>query len=82
MCIQNDRPQRHRPGIGARLKDNRREHNGRNNGSEISDRGENLDSGVGDDDQMYDSFGGQGLHAPFPSDIPPPPVLMPVPGAG
>lgn len=33
---------------------------------------------------MFDSFGGQGIHVapPFPSDIHPPPVLMPVPGAG
>lgn len=37
----------------------------------------------GNGDDPYDAFGGQGLHgaAPFPSDLPPP-VLMPVPGAG
>nr|GMD17638.1 Serrate RNA effector molecule [Ipomoea batatas] len=35
------------------------------------------------DEQMFDTFGGQGIHvAGFPSDIVPPPVLMPVPGAG
>lgn len=91
--LQRDRPQRNRPGIANRLKDdrgNRREHDGRNNGGERFDRGENPDSmdfqsnndGPHHDDQMFDSFGGQGLHAQFPSDIPPPPVLMPVPGAG
>lgn len=77
-----------------RLKDDRRRDNdGRNNGGggeRFDSRGENPESmdfqtnndGGGDDDQMFDSYGGQGLHAPFPSDIPPPPVLMPVPGAG
>ncbi|KAL5983267.1 hypothetical protein ACLOJK_017351 [Asimina triloba] len=36
------------------------------------------------DDSMYDAYGGQGMRGapPFASDIPPPPVLMPVPGAG
>ncbi|CAD5171894.1 unnamed protein product [Musa acuminata subsp. malaccensis] len=30
----------------------------------------------------YDTYGGQGLHGSFPSDVPPPPLLVPVPGAG
>ncbi|MFS7924583.1 hypothetical protein Hanom_Chr03g00274331 [Helianthus anomalus] len=81
-----DRPQRHRPGIANRLKDNRREHDGRINSGERFDRGENPENDGGGeghpDDQMFDSFGGQSLHTPFPADIPPPPVLMPVPGAG
>lgn len=36
------------------------------------------------DESMYDAYSGQGMTAigPFPSDITPPPVLMPVPGAG
>ncbi|XP_072989461.1 serrate RNA effector molecule [Typha latifolia] len=35
------------------------------------------------DEPMRDAYGGQGLHGSLlPSDIPPPPVLMPVPGAG
>lgn len=36
------------------------------------------------DDPIYDGYGGQGMRGapPFPSDVPPPPVLMPVPGAG
>ncbi|KAL4567553.1 hypothetical protein LXL04_023141 [Taraxacum kok-saghyz] len=90
-----DRPQRRRPGMENRLKDdrgNRRDQDGRNNGGERFDNPESMDfqgnneggggGGGGDDQQMFDSYGGQGLHAPFPSDIPPPPVLMPVPGAG
>nr|XP_043628336.1 serrate RNA effector molecule [Erigeron canadensis] len=90
--LPKDRPQRHRPGIGNRLKDdrgNRRELDGRNNGGERFDRGENLESmdfqsnnDGGGGDQIFDSFSGQGLHTPFSTDIPPPPVLMPVPGAG
>ncbi|XP_078443202.1 C2H2 zinc-finger protein SERRATE (SE) [Wolffia australiana] len=40
--------------------------------------------GVNGDEGRFDSFAGPGLHGgpPFPSDIAPPPVLMPVPGAG
>lgn len=81
-----------------RLKDergNRRERENRANGGERYDRSENMQQsefqsnndgqdGGSHDEPMYDNFGGQGIHAgpPFPSDIPPPPVLMPVPGAG
>ncbi|KAJ4979204.1 hypothetical protein NE237_009984 [Protea cynaroides] len=77
---------------------NRREHDrtDRINGDERYDRAENSPSrefqsnasgveGGNPDDPMYDAYGGQGMRAapPFPSDIPPPPpVLMPVPGAG
>ncbi|KAF5816506.1 putative transcription factor C2H2 family [Helianthus annuus] len=86
LLVGKDRPQRHRPGIANRLKDNRREHDGRINNGERFDRGENPENDGGGeghpDDQMFDSFGGQSLHTPFPADIPPPPVLMPVPGAG
>lgn len=91
--MQRDRPQRRRLGLENRLRDDRgirRERDNRANGGERFDRSENpqsadkdgADGGDGDD-PMYDSFGGQGIHvAPFASDIPPPPVLMPVPGAG
>ncbi|XP_071732463.1 serrate RNA effector molecule-like [Rutidosis leptorrhynchoides] len=95
QSLPKDRPQRNRPSIANRLKDdrgNRREHDGRNNGGERYDRGENPESmdfqsnndggGGRPNDQMFDSFGGQGIHASFPTDVPPPPVLMPVPGAG
>ncbi|XP_043706129.1 serrate RNA effector molecule-like isoform X1 [Telopea speciosissima] len=76
---------------------NRREHDRADiNGDERYDRAENSPSrdfqsnaggleGGNPDEPMYDVYGGQGMRAapPFPSDIPPPPpVLMPVPGAG
>ncbi|POO01493.1 Zinc finger, C2H [Trema orientale] len=95
---QRERPQRRRLGMDGRLKDergNRRERDNRANGGERYDRFENLQQnefpskndgpdGGNLDESMHDSFGGQGLHVapPFPSDIPTPPVLMPVPGAG
>ncbi|PWA37481.1 C2H2 zinc-finger protein SERRATE (SE) [Artemisia annua] len=84
QSLPKERPQRHRPGIGDRLKDDRDFRRDRNNGGDRFDKGENPDSddGGGQDDQMFDSFSGQGVHAQFPSDVPPPPVLMPVPGAG
>ncbi|PWA48226.1 serrate RNA effector molecule [Artemisia annua] len=87
-----DRPQRRRPGGDNRMRDERgyrRENDNRANGGERFDRDENEDSmdlkdgSAGNpDDPMFDNFGGQGLHAgQFSSEIPPP-VLMPVPGAG
>ncbi|MQL83527.1 hypothetical protein Taro_016010 [Colocasia esculenta] len=73
----------------------RREHEriDRNNDEDRYDRSENSPSrdfpprsggpeSMNTDEAPYDAYGGQGLHgAPFPPDIPPP-VLMPVPGAG
>ncbi|XP_062082361.1 serrate RNA effector molecule [Humulus lupulus] len=95
---QRDRLQRRRLGVDARLKDdrgNRRDRDNRANVGERYDRFENLQEsefqskndgpdGGNHDESMHDSFGGQGLHVPppFASDIPTPPVLMPVPGAG
>lgn len=93
--LQREKPQRRRPGPDNRMKDdrgNRRERDNRANGSEHFDRSENPQSGDfnnsdgasgnNPDEPMFDSFGGQGIPvAAFPSDIPPP-VLMPVPGAG
>ena len=95
--MQRDRLQRRRLGIDGRLKDergNRRERDNRANGGDRYDRFDNLQQsefqskndgpdGGNINESMRDSFGGQGLHVapPFPSDIPPP-VLMPVPGAG
>ncbi|XP_031113114.1 serrate RNA effector molecule-like isoform X1 [Ipomoea triloba] len=93
--LPKEKLQRRRPGPDSRLKDdrgNRRERNGRVNGVERFDRPENPqssdiqsndDDGRNPDEQMFDSFGGHGIPvAAFPSDITPPPVLMPVPGAG
>uniref|UniRef100_A0A5B7AMB5 Putative arsenite-resistance protein n=2 Tax=Davidia involucrata TaxID=16924 RepID=A0A5B7AMB5_DAVIN len=92
-----EKPQRRRLGSDNRLKDergSRRERDNQVNGSERYDRSENPQSidfqsndgpvGGNPDEPMFDTFGGQGIHVapPFPSDIGPPPVLMPVPGAG
>ncbi|KAG8644260.1 serrate RNA effector molecule isoform X2 [Manihot esculenta] len=94
--LQRDKPQRRKLGPENRLKDERggrRDRDSRASGSERYDRSENPPSGDvqtnnggpdggNHDDPMYDNFGGQAMHVPpFPSDIPPP-VLMPVPGAG
>jgi hypothetical protein len=31
---------------------------------------------------MFDAFRGRGSNPPFVAEFPPPPILMPVPGAG
>ncbi|KAM7280493.1 hypothetical protein ACFE04_007627 [Oxalis oulophora] len=71
-----------------------RENRGANNGNGRFDRSENNQSndfpsnngrpdGGNHDEHMFNTFGGQGMHVgAFPPEIPPPPVLMPVPGAG
>ncbi|XP_011006396.1 PREDICTED: serrate RNA effector molecule [Populus euphratica] len=97
QSLLKDKPQRRKLGPENRLKDergNRRERENRANGNERFDRSENPQSGDFQsndgpdggncDETMFDTFGGQGIHVPppFPSDIAPPPVLMPVPGAG
>lgn len=97
---QKDKPQRRRPGLENRLRDDRgnrrdQERIDRVNDGERFDRTENSPSHdrqskpgsheLGNhDESMYDAFSAQGMSAvaPFPSDIAPPPVLMPVPGAG
>ncbi|KAK6164013.1 hypothetical protein DH2020_000877 [Rehmannia glutinosa] len=91
-----EKPLRRRPGPDNRYIDergNRRERDNRANGNERFDRSENPQSGdfassndgpPGDDpdEAMFDTFAPQGIPVgPFSSDIPPP-VLMPVPGAG
>lgn len=91
--VPKDKMQRRRPGADNRLKDDRGPRRDRErNGGERFDRSENppADSTNNDgsdkgnpDEPIFDNFGGQGLRvAPFAPDIPPPPVLMPVPGAG
>ncbi|XP_010557491.1 PREDICTED: serrate RNA effector molecule-like [Tarenaya hassleriana] len=86
MQQQRDRPFRRKPGIESRLRDDRgrREREGQANGNDRFDQSDNHRPDDGDapdggnpDEAGYDAFGG-----PFSSDIPPPPVLMPVPGAG
>ncbi|GAY50862.1 serrate RNA effector molecule [Citrus sinensis] len=96
--MPKDRPLRRKLGPDNRLKDergNRRDRDYRPNGSDRYDRSDNAQAsdfpsnddvpeGANRDESMFDTFGGQGIRVapPFPSDIPPPPVLMPVPGAG
>ncbi|XP_010544316.1 PREDICTED: serrate RNA effector molecule-like isoform X2 [Tarenaya hassleriana] len=92
MQQPRDRPFRRKPGIENRLRDDRgrRDRDGRANVNDRFDRSDNPQPGEGDapdgcnpDEAGYDAFGEQGVHVPpFSSDIPPPPVLMPVPGAG
>nr|XP_034892989.1 serrate RNA effector molecule-like isoform X1 [Populus alba] len=94
QSMPKDKPQRRRLGPLKDERGNRRERDNRANGNERFDRSENPQSGDfqsndgpdggNHDEAMFDTFGGQGIHvpSPFPSDIAPPPVLMPVPGAG
>ncbi|XP_052199451.1 serrate RNA effector molecule-like isoform X4 [Diospyros lotus] len=92
--VLKEKPQRHRPALDNRLKDERGSRRERDN-RDTYDRSEKQQSldfqtnddvpvGTNPDELMFDSFGGQGIHVapPFPSDIHPPPVLMPVLGAG
>lgn len=75
---QREKIQRRRL-LEGRLKDDRGLRRERDLPSE-NDGGTEGDNG---DDPMYDTYGGQGVHVPpFGSEAPPPPILMPVPGAG
>ncbi|KAJ1376811.1 Zinc finger C2H2-type [Sesbania bispinosa] len=89
---QKDKPLKRRLGIEGRLRDdrgNRRDHDRSdriNDGdrpaiSPSRERSKALEMG-NQDETMYDTYAGPGV-PPFTSDMPPPPpVLMPVPGAG
>ncbi|XP_054815277.1 serrate RNA effector molecule-like isoform X2 [Prosopis cineraria] len=89
---QKDKPLKRRLGLEGRLRDdrgNRRDHD-RSDRVNDGDRSENspshdrqsktLDMG-NHDETMYDAYSGSAV-PPFTADMPPPPVLMPVPGAG
>ncbi|MBA0795115.1 hypothetical protein Gohar_006017 [Gossypium harknessii] len=87
MLQLKDKPQR-RKILENHLKDDRDLHRERDRSdnpqtSDFSLNDDGLDGG-NRDDPIFDAFGGQGMHvaAPFSSDVAPPPVLMPVPGAG
>ncbi|KAJ7960408.1 Serrate RNA effector molecule-like protein [Quillaja saponaria] len=98
QTLPKDKLQRRRLNLDNRLKDdrgNRRERDIRANGSGRQERPEILQSGDfppnndgndggNPDEPPFDPYDEQGMHVapPFPSDIAPPPVLMPVPGAG
>ncbi|XP_066330966.1 serrate RNA effector molecule-like isoform X3 [Miscanthus floridulus] len=69
---------RQRPPIESRLRDERGNHRFDRNVDSPTHDG----SGENPDDPIYDSFGDPIMHGAFPPDIPAPPVLMPVPGAG
>jgi hypothetical protein len=72
---------RGRSGMDSRLRfdDSRRE--AERDGGRYG-RGDHSPSRDGPDDQMFDTFRGRGSNAPFVAEFPPPPILMPVPGAG
>ncbi|KAG8074757.1 hypothetical protein GUJ93_ZPchr0006g45420 [Zizania palustris] len=76
---------RQRPSMDNRLKYDRANHReydrAERDGGRYgrSNRSPNRD---GTDDQMFDAFRGRGSNAPFVAEFSPPPILMPVPGAG
>ncbi|KAL5231314.1 hypothetical protein ABZP36_030090 [Zizania latifolia] len=71
-----ERVRQRRP-IESRLRDERGNHRFDRNDSPNHD-----ESGDNPDDPVYDSYGDLVMHGAFPPDIPAPPMLMPVPGAG
>ncbi|CAL9117499.1 unnamed protein product [Musa textilis] len=83
--------QRRRPLLDNRLRDERgncRDLDRNDRDDDRHDRSDNSSrdgngslEGENHDKLLYDAYGGQGLHGAFPSDIPPP-LLLPVPGAG
>lgn len=82
---------RRRPPLANRLRDERggprrEEDRGNKRRAEGSPtrEGDEAEAKNGDD-PMFDAFGGRGPRgggAPFLAEFPPPPILMPVPGAG
>ncbi|KAK3134454.1 hypothetical protein QOZ80_6AG0549430 [Eleusine coracana subsp. coracana] len=75
---------RRRSGMDGRLRfdDSRRENDRVERDGGRHGRGDRSPSRDGPDDQMFDAFRGRGSNAPFVAEFPPPPILMPVPGAG
>jgi hypothetical protein len=75
---------RRRSGMDSRLRfdDSHRENDRAERDGGRYARGDRSQSRDGPDDQMFDTFRGQGSNAPFVAEFPPPPILMPVPGAG
>ncbi|CAM8963525.1 unnamed protein product [Rhodiola kirilowii] len=86
-----DRIQKRRFNLDNRLRDDRGNRRDRDNHAG-GDRFERSDNVISNDDgpdgihdePLYDAFDGQGMHGgpPFSSEMAPPSVLMPVPGAG
>ncbi|XP_027354719.1 serrate RNA effector molecule-like isoform X2 [Abrus precatorius] len=85
---QKDRPLKRRLGLEGRLRDDRGNRRDHDRSDRVND-GDRPDispaherQSKDHDETMYDSYAGPGV-PPFASDMPPPPpVLMPVPGAG
>ena len=76
---------RQRPSMDNRLKFDRgsnREHDKAERDGGRYGRGDHSPSRDGPDDQMFDGFRGRPSNGPFVAEFPPPPILMPVPGAG
>ncbi|KAL6873670.1 hypothetical protein ACP4OV_013752 [Aristida adscensionis] len=84
--MQQSAPDRagRRPGMDNRLRFDRgsqREYDRVDRDGGRNGRGDRSPSRDGDD-QLFDAFRGRGSNAPFVAEFPPPPILMPVPGAG
>ncbi|KAG6533049.1 serrate RNA effector molecule-like isoform X2 [Zingiber officinale] len=84
--------QRRRPLLDNRLRDecsNRRDFNRQDRDADKHDRFDNSPrdtNGRSDDHHpdkpSYEVYAGQSVHGAFPADVPAPPILVPVPGAG
>lgn len=89
--FQKDRLTKRKFNLDNRLRDDRGSHRDRDNraGGERFDRNDNMNlnddgpDGI-QDDPGFDAYDGQGTHGgpQFSSEMAPPSVLMPVPGAG
>lgn len=91
LYSQRDKPLKRRLGLEGRLRDDRGNRRDYDRGDRINDgdrsetspsrQSKALEMG-NHDEAMYDAYAGSAV-PPFASDMPPPPpVLMPVPGAG
>ncbi|KAL6900892.1 hypothetical protein ACP4OV_005568 [Aristida adscensionis] len=69
---------RQRPSLESRLRDERGNRGFHMNADSPPHDG----SSENPDDPIYDPYGDPIMHGAFPPDVPAPPVLMPVPGAG
>ncbi|XP_003563493.1 serrate RNA effector molecule isoform X1 [Brachypodium distachyon] len=83
--MQQSAPDKSRRGMDSRLRydrTNRRDYDRADRDGGRYGRGDGSPNRDGPDDQMFDAFRGRGSNAPFGSEFPAPPILMPVPGAG
>ncbi|RWW21575.1 hypothetical protein GW17_00014266 [Ensete ventricosum] len=90
--LQKVKIQRRKALLGDRLRDERGNRRDLDRNHRDGDRDDMIDNsprdangameGENHEKSPYNTYGGQGLHGSFPSDVPPPPLLVPVPGAG